>query len=108
MPPVLTEAASPRSRPKKSEEENYIPTSKVLQTIEQHVLLDGFKVIVDLENVADVLNFRWAGSEISSEAESTGDCKNHSVLHVTTIDIDADITSVERVLARRTSPDAID
>jgi L-lysine 6-transaminase len=49
MPPVLTEAASPRSRPKKSEEQNHIPTSKVLQTIEQHVLLDGFKVIVDLE-----------------------------------------------------------
>ena len=49
MPSVLTEAASPRSRVKKSEEENHIPTSKVLQTIEQHVLLDGFKVIVDLE-----------------------------------------------------------
>jgi len=49
MPPVLTEAASPRSRLKKSEDENHIPTSKVLQTIGQHVLLDGFKVVVDLE-----------------------------------------------------------
>ena len=45
---MLTEAAWPRSR-QKSEEENHIRTSKVLQTIEQHVLLDGFKVIVDLE-----------------------------------------------------------
>src|SRR5881392_4096847 len=49
MPPVLTEAASPRSRLKKSEDKNHIPTSKVLQTIGQHVLLDGFKVVVDLE-----------------------------------------------------------
>jgi L-lysine 6-transaminase len=49
MPPVLTEAASPRSRPKKSEKQNHIPTSEVLETIEQHVLLDGFKIIVDLE-----------------------------------------------------------
>src|SRR5881275_2598893 len=49
MPPVLTEAASPRSRLKKSEDKNHIPTSNVLQTIGQHVLLDGFKVVVDLE-----------------------------------------------------------
>src|SRR5881392_3903888 len=49
MPPVLTEAASPRSRLKKSEDKNHIPTSNVLQRIGQHVLLDGFKVVVDLE-----------------------------------------------------------
>src|SRR5213076_3439131 len=34
---------------KKSEDKNHIPTSKILQTIGQHVLLDGFKVVVDLE-----------------------------------------------------------
>src|SRR5205814_5223007 len=49
MPPVLTEAASPRSRLKKSEDKNQIPTSNVLQTIGQHVLLDGFRVAVELE-----------------------------------------------------------
>jgi L-lysine 6-transaminase len=49
MPPVLTEAASPRSRATKSELQKAITPSKVLETIEQHVLLDGFKVVVDLE-----------------------------------------------------------
>src|SRR6266568_2789999 len=49
MPPVLTEAASPRSRATKSEKQKRIAPSNVLEIIEQHVLLDGFKVIVDLE-----------------------------------------------------------
>jgi L-lysine 6-transaminase len=49
MPPVLTEAASPRSRAAKSEIQKAIAPSKVLETIEQHVLLDGFKVVVDLD-----------------------------------------------------------
>ena len=49
MPPVLTEAASSRSRTTKSEKQKAIVPSKVLETIEQHVLLDGFKVIVDLD-----------------------------------------------------------
>src|SRR6266700_6972437 len=49
MPPVLTEAASPRSRTTKSEKQKAIAPSKVLETIEQHVLLDGFKVVIDLE-----------------------------------------------------------
>jgi L-lysine 6-transaminase len=49
MPPVLTEAASPRSRAIKSEKQKGITSSNVLETIEQHVLLDGFKVVVDLE-----------------------------------------------------------
>src|ERR1700730_15990109 len=49
MPPVLTEAASSRSRITKSEKQKAISPSKVLQTIEQHVLLDGFKVVVDLD-----------------------------------------------------------
>src|SRR5947209_9309968 len=49
MPSVLTEAASSRSRATKSEEQKEISPSKVLETIEQHVLLDGFKVVVDLD-----------------------------------------------------------
>jgi L-lysine 6-transaminase len=49
MPPVLTEAASPRSRATKSEKRKRIAPSNVLETIEQHVLLDGFKVVIDLE-----------------------------------------------------------
>jgi L-lysine 6-transaminase len=49
MPPVLTEAASPRSRATKSERKRGTTPSNVLETIEQHVLLDGFKVVVDLE-----------------------------------------------------------
>jgi len=46
---VLTEAASPRSRATKSEKRKRIAPSNVLETIEQHVLLDGFKVVIDLE-----------------------------------------------------------
>src|SRR5512132_4225172 len=49
MPPVLTEAASSRSRTTKSEKQKGISPSKVLETIEQHVLLDGFKVVIDLD-----------------------------------------------------------
>src|SRR4029450_3025372 len=52
MPPVLTEASRAlrdRSRTTKSEKEKGISPSKVLETIEQHVLLDGFKVVVDLD-----------------------------------------------------------
>ena len=49
MPSVLTEAASSRSRTAKSEKQKSILPSKILETIEQHVLLDGFKVVVDLD-----------------------------------------------------------
>jgi L-lysine 6-transaminase len=49
MPPVLTEAASSRSRTTKSEKQKGTAPSKILETIEQHVLLDGFKVVVDLD-----------------------------------------------------------
>jgi L-lysine 6-transaminase len=49
MPPVLTEAASSRSRVRKSEKQKGITPKNILGTIEQHVLLDGFKVVVDLD-----------------------------------------------------------
>jgi L-lysine 6-transaminase len=48
MPPVLTEAASLRSRTTKSEKTALVP-SQILETIEQHILLDGLKIVVDLE-----------------------------------------------------------
>ncbi len=48
MLPVLTGAVSPRNRSAKSERKKRSPSS-VLEIIEQHVLLDGFKVVVDLE-----------------------------------------------------------
>ncbi len=46
---MLEEAVSHRSRTAKSERQKQIAPSKVLQTIEQHVLLDGFKVVIDLD-----------------------------------------------------------
>jgi hypothetical protein len=49
MPPVLTEAVSSRSRHKKSEKQKAIGASNVLETLEQHILLDGLKVVIDLE-----------------------------------------------------------
>ena len=50
VPPVLTSAASPRSPATKSKKQNHsINPSHVLGTIEQHVLLDGFKIVIDLE-----------------------------------------------------------
>src|SRR2546429_5526438 len=52
VPPVLTEAASPRSRVAKSEKSRSrgtISPSTVLDTIERHVLLDGFRIVVDLD-----------------------------------------------------------
>src|SRR5437667_6042293 len=52
IPPVLAEASRAmrdRNRTAKSEQEKQIAPAKVLETIEQHVLLDGFKVVVDLD-----------------------------------------------------------
>src|SRR5438094_7835944 len=49
IPSVLEEAVSARNRTVKSEKEKPIAPAKVLETIEQHILLDGFKIVVDLE-----------------------------------------------------------
>ena len=46
---MLAEPVSPRNRTAKSERQKQIAPSKVLKTIEQHVLLDGFKIVVDLD-----------------------------------------------------------
>jgi L-lysine 6-transaminase len=47
VPPVLTAAASTRSRSVSKNKK--IDPSRVLDTIGQHVLLDGFKIVLDLE-----------------------------------------------------------
>src|SRR6267143_4192353 len=47
VPPMLTEAVSSRSRASMSEKS--ISASNVLGTLERHILLDGFKVVIDLE-----------------------------------------------------------
>src|SRR5436853_6522581 len=51
MPPVLTEAArtSSERRVSASKDRQSVAATNVLHTLEQHILLDGFKVIVDLE-----------------------------------------------------------
>jgi L-lysine 6-transaminase len=49
MPPVLTEAVSSRNRVNQSEKQTGVDPSNVLATIERHVLLDGFKIVIDLE-----------------------------------------------------------
>src|ERR1700756_4676842 len=47
--PLLAETPSTRNRTPKSETEKALAPAKVLHTIERHVLLDGFKVVVDLD-----------------------------------------------------------
>ncbi len=47
--PVLAETPSTRNRTPKSEPERALTPAKVLNTIERHVLLDGFKVVMDLD-----------------------------------------------------------
>jgi L-lysine 6-transaminase len=47
VPPVLAEAVSSRNRASRSEKS--ISAANVLGTLEQHILLDGFKVVIDLE-----------------------------------------------------------
>src|SRR5438874_4799430 len=47
--PVLAETPSTRNRTPKRGAEKPIAASKVLETIEHHVLLDGFKIVVDLD-----------------------------------------------------------
>src|SRR5438874_6636503 len=49
IPAVLAEAGPSRARTRKSEKEKALAPSQVLNTIEQHVLLDGLRVVVDLD-----------------------------------------------------------
>src|SRR5258706_7381208 len=47
--PVLAETPSTRNRTLRREAEKPIAPAKILEEIEQHVLLDGFKIVVDLD-----------------------------------------------------------
>src|SRR5947199_1166394 len=50
MPPMLTEAAQASQRRSiGSKKRDRIDASHVLHELEQHILLDGFKIVVDLE-----------------------------------------------------------
>jgi L-lysine 6-transaminase len=50
MPPMLTEAArTSRPRLSKSKNKRSVDASRVLNVLEEHILLDGFKIIIDLE-----------------------------------------------------------
>src|SRR6266513_3073847 len=62
MPPVLTESVSSRSHAKKSEKEPGIDATNVLQKIGQHVLLDGFKIVVDLDKSRGSYLYDTAGN----------------------------------------------
>src|ERR1700724_4257123 len=50
MPPMLTEAArTSRPRLSKSKNKKTVDASRVLSVLEEHILLDGFKIVIDLE-----------------------------------------------------------
>src|ERR1700722_4959992 len=50
MPPMLTEAArTSRPRLSKSKNKKSVDASRVLNVLDEHILLDGFKIIIDLE-----------------------------------------------------------
>jgi L-lysine 6-transaminase len=54
MPPVLTESARPSSRSRTNESKPNNPSSQrpaayALQSLEEHILMDGFKIVFDLE-----------------------------------------------------------
>jgi L-lysine 6-transaminase len=50
MPPMLTEAArTSRPRLSKSKNKKSVDASCVLNVLDEHILLDGFKIIIDLE-----------------------------------------------------------
>jgi L-lysine 6-transaminase len=50
MPPMLTEAArTSRPRLSRSKNKKTIDALRVLSVLEEHILLDGFKIVIDLE-----------------------------------------------------------
>ena len=57
MPPVLTETARPSQRSRSSVSKSTTTSSqtvatRALETLEQHVLLDGFRIVLDHEKAA--------------------------------------------------------
>jgi L-lysine 6-transaminase len=49
MPSMLTVAVSGRSRTGASKNKKGMNASRVLESLEQHILLDGFRIVIDLE-----------------------------------------------------------
>src|SRR5437764_14897139 len=48
MPPMLTEAAS-TSRARLGKQKKSVAPARVLDTLGEHILLDGFKIVLELE-----------------------------------------------------------
>src|SRR2546423_10604213 len=48
MPPMLTEAVSSRSRTGAKNKNKNTDASRVLESLENHILLDGFRIVIDL------------------------------------------------------------
>src|SRR5438067_10846852 len=48
MPPMLTDAPS-TSRARLGKQKKSVAPSRVLDTLGEHILLDGFKIVLDLE-----------------------------------------------------------
>src|SRR6266404_8043983 len=49
MPPMLTEAARTSRRLSKTKNKKSLSPSRVLDALGEHILLDGFKIVLDLE-----------------------------------------------------------
>src|SRR6266446_9394371 len=49
MPPMLTEAARTSRRLSKSKNQKSVAPSRVLDALGEHILLDGFKIVLDQE-----------------------------------------------------------
>ncbi|HEY2125219.1 MAG TPA: L-lysine 6-transaminase [Chthoniobacterales bacterium] len=49
MPPVLTEAVPTRGRAGAKKDQKTVNSSRALGILEQHILLDGFRIVIDLE-----------------------------------------------------------
>ncbi len=49
MPSMLTEPASRRSQSGEKKTNEKIDATRVLSTLEEHILLDGFRIVIDLE-----------------------------------------------------------
>src|SRR5213079_3175785 len=63
MPPMLTEAArTSRPRLSKSKNRKAVDPSKVLDVLDEHILLDGFKIVLDLEKSRGSYLYGFFGS----------------------------------------------
>src|SRR5450432_2029550 len=64
MPSMLTEAAPSSGRRISASEKNKTqPPSQVLDTIAEHVLLDGFRIVIDLEKSQGAYLYNAAGDQ---------------------------------------------